>query len=1058
MSAARRTIALPGAAFSANARHLFPLGVVRLPHAGLEGSPAGIVKGIVAVPAAASGKRDWNVKNIYFSGLKAGAAPMALALALCSGQAFAQDDNTAPADQPAASGAQADQAPAQVADAGDNGVIVVTGSRIRTALPTTVAPVQVVSSEQIESSGVVNIQQELLENPVFGTPTFTRANNAFNTSGLGTATVDLRNLGIDRTLVLINGRRVVSGVPGSAAADLNFIPTHMLDRVEVLTSGSASAIYGSDAVAGVVNFILKDHFQGIEFHGQYGISEVGDNQQLDTGVLVGGNFADDRGNVTLYAGYSRQNAAYAKDHRTEQGPSDVDSISSIFFGGDIFDKTAPFYSGFNPEGTYFSDNFAWTYNRNTGALQNCTNTNGTGACGGGVATGFNRTAWRYLANPVERYTLDFNAHYDITDGVTAFLEGEFLHNNAHSHIEPFPFCTSAGSCNGPYVDGQMPIETLFNGVIYRNPFVPDAIFNDASDTNGDGLRDIFVQKRLTDFGSRAERESHNSFRMVGGFRGDITDNWNYEVFGNYGQTDVNLHGNGQYNVQNFVFSQQIVPDGTGGFMCADELARSHGCIPANVFGLGSLAPATSYLEAAQFYQAYQKQLQVGANLSGSFNNPLGADDIGITIGTEYRKETQDSRWDALQSAGLNGSNALPPTHGTFNVKEAYGEALVPLVTDSFIHELSVRGAVRFSDYSSVGNTFSWNAGGEFAPIRDIRFRGMYAVTVRAPNISELYAGLSQDFPTVSDPCEGIGATGGGALGENCRAAPGVLANIAQNGTFTVSQADRQGVTSFAGGNPNLQEEKGKTLTLGAVINPVSLGLGNVRLSVDYFRVKIRDAIVSTPLQFILDQCYNQGDPNYCSFVTRRAAQSGPNNAGSLFSVNSGPTNSGGIKTSGIDAVLDVTQPVNLGSLRLRTNLNVAYTHLLSGYVIPLPGADKDLFGGEVGAAKDRFTATAGIGTDMVKWTLTGTYIGPSWIDDQFDGPKKYRVHSEFYLDTQIRLYAKDGMEFYVGADNLLDNSPPYFAGVNGAVTGLETDSGTYDPFGRSYYAGVKLGF
>jgi outer membrane receptor protein involved in Fe transport len=1029
------------------------------------------------------------VKNIYLNGLKAGVAPMVLGLALFSGQAYAQGDKPvdckanpadatcATADQPAASGAQA--APATpdttVADNNENAIIV-TGSRIRTALPTTVAPVQVFNAQQIETTGAVNIQQDLLANPVFGGPALTRSNNGFNTSDLGTATVDLRNLGIDRTLVLVNGRRVVSGVPGSAAVDLNFIPTQMLDRVEVLTSGSASAIYGSDAVAGVVNFILKDHFQGLQLTGQYGISEVGDNQQLNLGALLGGNFADDKGNVLIFAGYSKQSAAYAKDHRTEAGPSNVDSISDIFFGGNIFDKHAPFYSSYNPQGTYFSDNYAWTYGPNGGPLQPCTTTNGTTCTtpiGDGTGpTGFNRTAYRYLANPVERFLFDFNAHYDITTGVTAFLEGEFMHMRANSHIEPFPFCTSASSCNGPYADGQMPIETLYNGVVYRNPFVPDAIYNDASDTNGDGLRDIFVQKRLTDFGPRAETETNNAFRIVGGFRGNITDKWNYEVFGNYGETDVSLNGNGQYNVQNFMFSQQIVPDGNGGYMCADPNARALGCVPANIFGLNSLsAAAVSYLEAPQNYTAYQKQIQVGANVGGSIKNPLGADDIGVTVGAEYRKESQDSRWDALQTLGLNGSNKLPPTHGSFDVKEAYGEVLLPLVTDSFVHDLSVRGAVRFSDYSSVGHTFSWNAGGEFAPIRDIRFRAMYAVTVRAPNISELYAGLSQDFPTLHDPCQGITPGSTGTLAQACQAVAGFAANVANSPNtpeyatqcagapcFVVTQSDRQGVTSYAGGNPNLHEEKGRTFTAGVVINPVSLGLGNLRLTVDYFRVKIKGAIVSTPLQFILDQCYSQGNQNYCGFITRRPTQSGPDSAGSLFSVNSGPTNSGGIATSGIDTVLDFSHPIDLGSMRFRTELNVAYTHTFTGYVIPLPGADKDFFVGEVGAAKDRVSATASIGTDKVKLSLTGNYIGPSWIDDQFDGYHKYKVHSEFYLNSQIRVYAKDGMEFYVGADNILDNAPPYFAGVNGATTGLETASGIYDPFGRSYYAGVKLSF
>lgn len=961
-----------------------------------------------------------------------------------------------------ASSAYAQDAAEPAAEAADNGgVIIVTGTRIQTDVPTTVAPVQVVSEDLIESSGAVNIQETLLENPVFGTPTFSRTNTSFLTNGSGLATVDLRNLDVDRTLVLINGRRVVSGLPGSAAVDLNMIPTQMLQRAEVLTSGSASAVYGSDAVAGVVNFILKDDFEGLEINAQSGITEVGDSFTLDTGVLLGGNFDDGRGNATVFFGYSEQGAAFLKNHKTEAGPSDVDSISAIFFGGDIFEPVEPFFSSYPPQGRYSTDNYTWTYSP-TGALQPCFTANGatcTTDIGSGVGpNGFNRQAFRYLAVPVQRYTGYLNAHYDITDNITAFLEGSFVSTNAKSNIEPFPWDTDSSGTQ--YVDGQMPIETLFNGAIVRNPFVPDAIYNDASDTNGDGLRDIFIAKRLSSFGPRATEATQDTFRLVGGVRGELASNWNYEVFANYGQTNITQTGTGQINVLNFRSSQQIVPDGEGGFMCADPNAVANGCIPVNIFGLDSISPeGVAYLEAPSFYKAVQKQTQVGANLSGFFGNPLGANDIGMTVGVEYRRESQDSRWDALQSAGLNGGNALPPTSGSFDVKEAYGEVLVPLINDGFVHELSVRGAARYSDYSSIGNTFSWNAGGEFAPIEDIRFRGMYAVTVRAPNVAELFEGLSQDFPTVNDPCDGIGATGGGALGDNCRAAPGVLANIAANGTFLVTQSDRQGVTGFSGGNPNLQEEKGKTLTAGVVINPKSIhALRNLTITADYFRVKIEDAIVETPEQFIVDQCYRQGVQSFCDFIVRRTNQQGTNSAGSLREVNTAVSNSGGIKTSGIDVTLNYVHFFDVGNERLRTSLNVAYTHLLSGYEIPLPGADKDFFEGEVGAAKDRFTVNTAIGTDDIRLSATGTYIGASWIDDQFDGFHVYKVHPEFYLDLQLRYFIEGGTEFYIGADNVLDNDPVYFASVNGSTTGMESDTGTYDPLGRRFYAGVKMKF
>ena len=503
------------------------------------------------------------------------------------------------------------------------GAIVVTGSRIQSQVATSVAPVQVIGSQQIESTGSVNIQDTLLANPVFGSPTYSRTNTSFSTSGSGLATVDLRNLGVDRTLVLINGRRVVSGVPGSAAVDLNMIPTEVLDRVEVLTSGSGSAVYGSDAVAGVVNFVTKQDFQGLQVNAKSGIAETGDDYTLDTNVMLGGNFDSGRGNLMMYFGYSEQGAAYLKNHKTEAGPSNVDSIADIFVnGGSPFEKYAPYYSSYTPEGRYFTDNNTFTYSP-SGALQPCATTNGA-TCSSNLGTGvgpngFNRTAYRYLAVPVQRYSAFLSGHYDLTDNITAYVEGQFVSTNAKSNIEPFPFDTSY-----VYADGQMPIETRYNGAVYRNPYVPDAIFNAASDTNGDGLKDIFVTKRLTDFGPRAPESTQNTFRMVGGLKGKIAPNWNFDVFGNYGQANVTQHGTGQINVLNFVKSQEIVPDGTGGYMCADATARAQGCVPANVFGKGSLASAVGYLEhpsSTRLFKADADRRQ----RTGYIASPLGAD-------------------------------------------------------------------------------------------------------------------------------------------------------------------------------------------------------------------------------------------------------------------------------------------------------------------------------------------------------------------------------------------------------------------------------------------------
>lgn len=1013
-----------------------------------------------------------NINTIRRRGLRTGSA-LAVVAALGSGMfvtpAYAQD------------------ATAAEAPLGD-GAIIVTGSRIQSTTLETTVPVQIVDEKTIESTGAVNIQETLLRNPVFGTPTISRTNSSFDTSTSGVATVDLRNLGTSRTLVLVDGRRFVAGIPGESAVDLNAIPTALVERVDILTSGSGSAIYGSDAVAGVVNFILKKDFEGVELEGSAGLTEQGDAEEYTLGMTMGSNFADGRGNVVIHGGYTSEGAAFMKNHYTEAGRSNVDSLSELFFGGSYQTPVKPFLSSYAPQGTYFTPNYNFTYGPD-GTLQPCTTTNGT-SCDSivydydddgniiGVAapsigtgtgpTGFNRSAYRYLAVPTTRYLLSLNANYEVSDALDVFAQGTYSSTSVRSNIEPFPLASEDIWA----ATGQMPIDTrLADGTIFRNPYVPDAIYDNATDTDGDGLKDIFLTKRLTDFGNRTSKADRNTFRIVTGARGDIGEKWNYEAFFNYGETKTTQLGNGQINTPNARLANQIEPvdptDLSLGYQCVDPEARAQGCVPANWFGENSLSPeALAYLAAPTTFNANVKQLQIGAFAGGElFSLMEGVDPIQVTAGVEYRKEKSSDIWDVLTQGGLNAGNALPPTSGQFDVREVYGEVKIPLVQDSFLYDASLRAAARYSDYSTVGGTFSWNAGGEIAPIRDVRFRAMYAVTVRAPNINELYAGLSQTFPTLTDPCSGV-SQDGSALAQNCFADPGVAANAAANGgTFTLNgTSDTQGVTGFDGGNPNLNEEKGKTFTAGVLIAPTSIdALRNMSLSVDYYNVKITDAIVLTPRQFILNQCYQTGDDAYCNFVTRRPTAVGPYSAGSLDEVNTGPTNSGGYKVEGIDVTFNYRTDLPFLSEDAGLSFNLQYSHLLDGYLIPLVSQpdSKDVFAGEVGASKDRFTAQAFLDMGDFRFAATGTYFGPAYLDDQLtgvgpgdDGYEDYRWHDEFYLDLQARWLVGERYEFYVGADNVLNNNPVYAGGL--VTTGMDSDTGTYDPLGRRFYAGAKF--
>lgn len=1024
--------------------------------------------------------------------LKAGAAPVAIAFAFTSSIASAQTTGAeAVASQNEAADAQAGR-PAE-----DEGAIVVTGSRIASPTITSVSPVQVVGETQIDQSGVANIQELLLENPVFGTPTLARTNSAFFTSGTGVATVDLRNLGTDRTLVLINGRRVVAGLPGSATVDLNVIPTQFIQRVDILTGG-ASSLYGSDAVAGVVNFIYKDRFEGIEANAQYNITERGDNREYQANVTAGGNFGeDDRGNIMVHLGYTNQGGLLSRQRRNTY----LDDLDTFFnITGDPADYGVPAegrFSGLPPQGVFTAGGCQFTFGPGNALERGFSSNGGTisggqaAACGVAPGTalparGFNRQFFRTLAVPVERYLFAARMHYDLVDTIRFIGEATYASTSSNRNIEPFGF-TSAGSTGAYPNGGAAPIESRVpvagapgTFTIVRNPFVPDAIFNAATDTNGDGLRDVGFSRRLLEFGTRRSSTTRDFYRFVVGFEGDLfNDKFHWDATYNYGRTTENQSGNGQINTANFRNAFEAIP-GPVGPICADPQARSQGCVPVNIFGQGTISDAAlNYLVADQTFQTRIAQQVVQANLSGTlFELPAGP--LGLAAGIEYREESSSENNDSLTNQGLNGGNALPDTAGSFNVKEAYGELNVPILADTpFFHQLNLRAAGRVSDYSTVGTVYSYSGGVEWSPIEDIRFSATYARSVRAPNIGELFTGPSQTFPAgLQDPCIGITATGGGTLGDVCRSFPGVLANIqngvtggtgvnfgAPSGRFDVNQSDIQSVSGFNSGNPNLNEEKSTSYTASVTINPRSIDiLRNTVLRVDYFNVEIKDAINAPPRAFILDQCFNQGDPLYCAFIQRRATATAINSAGTLEFINAASVNAGELATEGIDVSLTQRIPLDFANMPGSINARIAYTHVFKGYVIPLPGEDKDVFNGEIGAAKDRFTANLGYVGDRFSIGFTGTYIGRSHEDDQtlalFDlEPDAIKIPAEFYLDMQTSFKASDEYEFYFGIDNLLDNDAPnILSGSPFNTTGHDTNAGTYDDFGRRYYAGVRFRF
>jgi iron complex outermembrane receptor protein len=950
--------------------------------------------------------------------------------------------------------------------------VVVTGSRILSPSLDSPSPVQSVSSEDLESTGTVNVQEVLLKNPTMGTPTLSRTNSAFLTSGAGVATLDLRNLGIERTLTLVDGRRFVSGLPGSAAVDFNTIPAQFIDRIDVLTGG-ASAVYGSDAVAGVVNVILKRNFEGIAFDGQFGSSAESDNEETQVGLTFGTNTGDDRGNIMAYVGYTKQGAVYSRDR--ERSAIDQASTGAAVSGdpAELFDITRPFYSSFAPQGRFFTgngDENGITYDASGNVIPWDTNGEVT------AATGFNRSAFRTIAVPVERYLFAGRGSYDFADEHGLFFEGTYASTSSSSLIEPFAL---GAEDIYPASGGQVPVEFDVNGTLVRNPIVPDEVFNTATDDDDDGLRDFYFTKRLADFGPRTSDARRDTFRAVGGVQGAFaTDKWRYEAFYAYGQTKEAQTSSGQVNVLNFRNSLEAIADiedvdndgDVAEVICRDPNARLQGCVPIDVFGFNSISPeAVAYIEAPGSLATFTSQRLIGVNLTGElFELPAGP--LSIAIGGEYREEKSDSEFDPLTQAGLNAGNAIPPTSGEFDVREAYLEASVPLLAEMpFADQLSLRAAVRASDYSTVGNTLSWNGGFEWSPMPALRFRVIRALSTRAPNIGELFSPPSQTFPTgVQDPCVGVTAVSSDPVSVACRAAPGVNANIAANvsaqnpnGIFALNQPDFQGISGFDRGNPLLAEEEGHSWTIGAVIQPTDVAvLENFDFTVDYYRIEIDNAITLRDRNFILSQCYGGGDTSLCQFVTRRPNPVGPNSAGSIEFLDADITNTGGEFAEGVDLTVAYNHEIGAG----RFGARLAYTHLLDHYQIPLDGGDKDFLAGEVGDSENRAYLTLNYSLAKFGATLQTTWLSGADLDDQFlaafELPRgSVGIPSATYVDAQVTFSPTEQYEVFVGGNNLLDEDPPLLiTGLPNDVTGTETDAGTYDAIGRRWYAGVRMRF
>jgi outer membrane receptor protein involved in Fe transport len=959
---------------------------------------------------------------------KGGVASAALAMAMLSAvalpnYAFAAD---APqADTPAAPAAAA-------ADTAPGDTIIVTGSRIRRPEAASSVPIAVVGAGSIEAVGQTNLLDALRDLPIAGQSAGRSASN-FSNSGNCTATVNLRNLGPTRTLVLINGRRSV-GIPGGSAVDLNNIPTQLIDHVEIVTGG-ASAVYGSDAVAGVVNIILKDKFSGLELHAQDMLSGHGDGDSVLLSGTAGTDFSGGAGHVVANFSYTKDNAI----------PSSARSFSQ---------NDSPTGSAYTPQGVFEGANGNYTFDANNNVIPYT----------GSAAQRYNRASQRLLVVPVERYSASLLAHYDF--GPAAQLYGEFMYDKtkASGHIEPL--AVDDGGNQGQSVfnfDGS-----AFPGISASNPYMPAAIKAAA----GEGGYVDFL-KRSNGIFDRSPHDDRDYFRGVIGLKGALGSDWSYDASYEHSQVRDDTT-NGAILMNNYGAALQATTI-DGQIVCADATARAAGCVPINPFGHQAYTPAqlkwlTTYSGQgqivpgatagqsvdAEFLQKNYQDVATVAITGSLFRLPNGP--LGIAAGAEYHHEHVSEVYDPFTASGTSSQQLNGNEYGTINAKEAFVELNAPIFGDHpGVYALSLEGAARYAHYSTVGSVWTYKYGGTYAPVQDIRFRAVYARAVRAPNLNELYSPQANTAQQVVDPCDQY--QGGGetatavALPAGCANIPAIANYLKTHQVFGYTLAQVQTIFGLVGGNQNLHAEATNTFTAGASITPRFLR--NFLLTADYYTIKVKNAVATVDPQTAVSECFNTGNPDFCNLVHRNAN-------GFITEVDGVNINAASYLVSGVDIRAIYGIKSHFLNPSENWNFDLYYNHKFKQQQTPFAGGPVS---NELGTAdtyasqqlgtgfKDQFTLNVNYATGRVTLNYRLKYLGPVSASSGL-----YQIPAYTYHDIQMKFDVAKKYQFYFGVNNLLDKDPPFIKSGNSQWPGTNTVADTYDVMGRMFYAGVTAKF
>ncbi len=1002
--------------------------------------------------------------------------------------------------------------PSFAQDAENDDEIIVTGSRLSQANVVSSSPVVTIDEDLFDVRGTTDTVDLVNTLP----SVYAAQTTAFANGATGTSTLNLRGLGSVRTLVLVDGKRLPPGGPlGGFAADLNLIAPQLVEKVEIVTGG-ASAVYGSDAIAGVANFITRKDFEGVELDLQYGFNQsnnssqfwrdalnargidpvtgsVADNDTYQLSAIVGTGLGD-RGNVTGYFNYS-------KNDGIQQGNRDFAQCATFPTGEETLiclgSNQGPFPTTFVLSGVADANGDLVQLVDASGTP--LVNADGTPQVSGafslqqndslasGFTNAYNFNPFNPIRRSVERFNAGFSGYYDITDDIQGYMDFGFTSSSSPQIIAPsaaFGSTINRVNCDNPLLTAEA------RALICGNPDIAGPF---PRDVDGDGYAQTNVRRRFVEGGGRTDDRSRTNFRVVGGFRGELGDNFEWDLFGQFSETTLRRVQFNQVTLQNLQNALDIVTDpATGNPVCRSVLnGTDTSCVPftsAYQNGVASSEDLRSYVDTPTLTSGDSQQLVFGGTISGDlteygFKAPWADEGMSALVGFEYREDTLFQQADGIASSGnlVGSGGATTPANGETELLEFFAEAQIPVISGrAGIEQFNLNGAFRYSDYSSFDNltgrtggnfsTESYAIGASWVPTDDLRIRGQFQRAIRAPNVLELFNPQNSGLTGLSDPCSGSTPTASAAACANT----GLASNL-----YGLVPPDSGQLNTLTGGNPALTPEISDTYTFGVVYQPSQID--GLILSFDYFDITLEDAIGTIPTSTTLNQCLATGDAAFCNLIQR-----GPDGSLTFFPreqafIQATSVNVAEFATSGLDFQAMYSHDIGkYGDL----SFNYNSTYLLSQDQINLPGTPKydctGYFASSCGNPNHEYRHNFQVGWNSpwkvranVVWRYFSGLDQVGTVDNGIGGTGDItslvdtgsraideKIEAISYFDLAAFYDLNDKISLRAGVNNVLDNDPPIVTtfGVSGVNVEANTVAGVYDAGGRFIFVGANIAF